>query len=115
MSIKIKTEKVVTSGLKGRIITEISLLTKKKLPFDYVNGPHIYLQNGMPGEKRMVFDVYHSLYPNKDFLIEGEFIVEETFQARLKTIEECGERLGVINKEIKVLEKEWFGSESFAI
>ena len=98
MSIKIKVRKFITADKKFVKILSINMLTKEKLPAEYLGK----------GESVAYYTKIKNFiqYNNTDqplyyppFLIEGSVYSKKNFNEKLQVIKRCGERLSKINWE----------------
>lgn len=114
MSIKIKTEKVITRGEKCVKILYVAALKAKDLPVAYTdrpdNSPRCWLVIG--GKKIFVQPFFGT---DTHFLTEGSSYPIAEFNEALATIQKAGTRLQKIKKEIKQISKYWHGTKNFTI
>lgn len=114
MALKITTQKIVERGVKKRKITKIEgLITGNKLPIKYHNQiPYLYTYYEIPHIK------FHSNSGTiREIIINVGRIYkpEEWDEEILPAIKEAGQRLHEIRKEVKEIEKEWQGEETFIV
>ena len=110
VTLGIKTKKVVSRGEKFYKILAFSCYEQIQLPCKYFEEfPYcsqvdniLVVVTGNKPEDSYVFKV-------------GDLVPEKDFQKALKIIKHCGEKLHVINEEIKQIKKDWKGIEDFEI
>ena len=109
MSIKIKTEKIVSvEGIASRKIISIEgCLSREKLPLEYKNTTDEFCYMN---DKCLTIKGQH---PN--LYIEGDPIPESAFQESLTYIKKCGANLHEINMKINKLKESWKGEETFIV
>ena len=109
MSIKIKTEKIVSvEGIASRKIISIEgCLPFANLPFEYrnISKESCYMRGS----------VLTSKGSRTNLCVEGDPIPESTFQDSLEYIKKCGANLHEINMKINKLKESWKGEETFIV
>lgn len=124
--IVIKTEKVVRSdGAKCRKIIDVKALFREKLPKKYLDGtPCCYCAQLVPnGRKWLDIETQIRLNPviNKtgtNYIVRigpGDIIPENDFKKIRWLLKGAGQRLKLVNEELKRLEKTRNGTETFII
>ena len=109
MSIKIKTEKIVSvEGIASRKILSIEgCLPLEKLPLEYKHkSEEICYMRGS------VLTLKGSL---TNLCVESSPITENAFQDSLEYIKKCGANLHEINMKINKLKESWKGEETFIV
>ena len=109
MSIKIKTEKIVTiEGITSRKIISIEgCLSFENLPGEYKNKSEesCYMRG----------NVLSLNSPLANLCIGSSPITESAFQESLEYIKKCGANLHEINMKINKLKESWKGEETFIV
>ncbi len=112
MSIKIYTEKIVTSGgIKSYKILDIKCLPADKLPELYLNGKNPVIFKSSTDKSLILRNAKHLSYC---FGVD-QIVSSETFIDLLDFILRAGEHLKSVNKKLNKLKKEWNGFETFII
>lgn len=112
MAVKIEAKRIVSKGVQLWKITKIKMLRETQLPLVYTVGSGCvwYSSTG----QSIVYRSAHRIL-NRIFLQVGDRISESDLRKKLGIIENCGDTLRLINKQLAKENKDWNGEETFTI